>query len=70
MHRVLAHTYRHASLRSRAGERGSAAVEYVGLALVIATLMAAATSVVDSALGDKLAHVIVQQLVRAVSRAG
>ena len=54
----------------RAGERGSAAVEYVGLALVVSMLMTAIATAVDSALGDQLAHAIVTQLVHAVNRAG
>ena len=49
------------------GQRGSAAVEYVGLALVISMLMAAVGSAVDSALGERLAHALVERLVGAVS---
>lgn len=47
-------------------ERGSATVEYVGLALVVSMLMTAVGAAVDSALGDRLAHAMVEQLVGAI----
>lgn len=51
-------------------ERGSAAVEYVGLALVVSMLMTGAASAVDSALGERLARAIVERLVALVSDVG
>jgi hypothetical protein len=48
-------------------ERGSVAVEYVGLAVVIAMLTAAVGSAVDSAMGERIAHALVERLVSAVT---
>jgi len=42
-------------------------VEYVGLALVISMLMTAVGTAVDSALGERIAHVLVERLISAVS---
>lgn len=50
------------------GERGSAAVEYVGLALVVSAMMAAIGGAVDSALGDRMAHAIVRHLLDRVGK--
>lgn len=51
------------------GERGSAAVEYVGLALVVSMLMTAIASAIDGALGQQLASAIARRLVEAVGAA-
>ena len=60
-----------ASLRAAlADDRGSAAVEYVGLAVVVSMLMAAVASAVDSALGERLATAIVERMVASVSSIG
>ena len=53
-----------------ADDRGSAAVEYVGLAVVVSMLMAAVASAVDSALGERLATAIVERMVASVSSIG
>lgn len=53
-----------------ADERGSAAVEYVGLALVISMLTAAIGSAIDSALGERLARAVVERLIAAVASTG
>jgi hypothetical protein len=52
--------------RFRAETGGSAAVEYVGLAIVVSMLFAAAASAIDSATGQHLANAIVTRLVNAV----
>lgn len=49
-------------------ECGSAAVEYVGLAMVVSMLMAAVASAVDSAMGERLARALVERLVASVGR--
>lgn len=53
--------------RERAGEHGSAAVEYVGLGLVVSMLMTAVASAIDSSMGEKVASAIVERLVAFVS---
>lgn len=61
----------HPHPRSRtADDCGSAAVEYVGLGVVVSMLMAAAASAVDSALGERLARLLVERLVDAVTQLG
>lgn len=60
---LIARHQRHA----RPGEQGSAAVEYVGLGLVVSMLMAAVASAIDSALGERLASAIVERLVEFVN---
>jgi len=64
----------HPALRARPrpprDERGSAAVEYVGLAVVVSMLMAAMASAVDSELGARLAKAVVEALISAVSSVG
>ena len=58
----------HARLAARlADERGSAAIEYVGLGLVVSMLMAAVASAIDSAMGERLATAIVERLIEFVS---
>lgn len=47
---------------------GSAAVEYVGLALVVSTLMASIAVAIDSALGERLARAIVARLLDAIAK--
>lgn len=47
--------------------RGSAAVEYVGLALVVSMLMASLASAVDSAMGERFARAVLTRLVGFVS---
>jgi Flp pilus assembly pilin Flp len=56
------------ALRTRiARQQGSAAVEYVGLGVVVSMLMAAAASVVDSSAGERLAQAIVNRLLDQIS---
>lgn len=56
--------------RCAADDLGSAAVEYVGLGVVVSMLMAAAASAVDSALGERLATALVERLIDAVADLG
>jgi hypothetical protein len=51
-----------------ADQRGSAAVEYVGLALVVSALLGSVAGAVDSALGERLARAIVHRLLDRVGR--
>ena len=49
-------------------ESGSAAVEYVGLGIVVSMMMAAVASVVDSSVGEHLAQAIVNRLVDQITQ--
>jgi hypothetical protein len=49
------------------GHRGSAAVEYIGLALVVSSLMAAVATAVDSSAGARIAGALVDRLVSAIT---
>ncbi|MBC7644405.1 MAG: hypothetical protein H7123_04705 [Thermoleophilia bacterium] len=62
MKHFLLRTYR----RSSSAEQGSAAVEYVGLAMVVSMLMAATARVIDTSLGTQFAAAVVQRLVDVV----
>jgi hypothetical protein len=55
---------------SARAQSGSAAVEYVGLALVISMLMASVGAAIDSAWGERLATAIAKRLVAAVEDSG
>jgi Flp pilus assembly pilin Flp len=73
--RIQRHDTQHARAvtllrRLRADEGGSAAVEYVGLGVVVSMLMAAGATAVDSALGERLARAIVERLIDAVTQLG
>lgn len=47
-------------------ERGSVAVEYVGLGLVVSMLMASVATAIDSAMGERLARAIVERMIEMV----
>ena len=57
----------HAALTDRLrAERGSVAVEYVGLGLVVSMLMASVATAIDSAMGERLARAIVERMIELV----
>lgn len=54
-------------VRRLQSQRGSVAVEYIGLGVVVSLLMASVASAVDSALGERLARALVVRLIELVS---
>lgn len=52
------------------GERGSAAVEYIGLAMVISMLMAATARVIDTSLGTQFATAVIERMIAVVQHVG
>ena len=62
-HRMRVRVFLHAV---HASQSGSAAVEYVGLALVVSALMGSIAGAIDSALGARLAHAIVRRILDRV----
>jgi len=54
--------------RQNASEQGSAAVEYVGLAMVVSMLMAATARVIDTSLGTQFAAAVVHRLIEVVQQ--
>ena len=68
--RITREGFRNVTVRRHArAEQGSAAVEYVGLAMVVSMLMAATARVVDSTLGNQFATAVVHRLIAVVQHA-
>lgn len=53
--------------RLHADERGSASVEYVGLALVVSMVMASVASAVDAGLGRRIVTAVLDRVLNQVA---